>query len=363
VVFLHPGASDGLTVGTTALGFPGYRVELRSPWERGFRFKSLAGFLFYFPSTLRQLLTILGRERIDIVNIHYAIPSFGCFGVLRLITRKRLVVSLHGSDLVPIEPEQRGLHTGVRYLLRSAHSIVVPSQGFRKELVQQLPEFAPRVQVIHNGVRFDSSTEGPIPRAPDVKRPYLLCVAAHNRKKGIDVLLKAFVKVRGERPDLRLRLAGEGPLTPSLVKMAESLELTDSVEFLGAQSQAEIAHLLRGCEVFVLPSRAESFGISALEALLMRRPVVATAVGGLPEVIVPGKSGILVPPDDPDRLAEAILRVLGDSDLRESLAKSGAAHARAHFTREIMGTSYEQLFSRLLDNPPKSTSVSKGLVC
>ncbi|MGQ0703914.1 MAG: glycosyltransferase family 4 protein [Gemmatimonadales bacterium] len=359
-VFLHPGESNRIQEQKTSLGYPGYQLNLRAPWEGRVGIKSLLGFLVHFPGTCWQLAALLRRERIGVVNVHYPTPFFFYFGLLRRLLRFQLVISVHGSDLVPIEPDQRPSRT-VRFLLRSADRVVAPSEGFLAEVLTRYPELAGKAIVIHNGIQFDPPPLEVPPFEGPARQPYILCVAAHNSKKGIDVLLNAFVSIRGARPDLRLRLAGEGPLTPELKRLANFLGLDDSVEFLGTQSPSEIAYLLRHCELFVLASRSESFGISALEALFMGRTVVATAVGGLPEVIVPGRSGILVPPDDPNELARAIMAGLSDPELRKALAESGEAHARTFFTRDIMGAKYEQLYlgvggERLTHSVPSNDS-------
>jgi glycosyltransferase involved in cell wall biosynthesis len=116
------------------------------------------------------------------------------------------------------------------------------------------------------------------------------------------------------------------------------------VRFLGTRNTSEVVALLRRCDVFVLPSRAEPFGIAAVEAMASARPVIASDVDGLREVIEDGTSGILVPPDAPDALADALHRVLSDAALRAKLAANAVVRARERFSATRMGSDYEARF-------------------
>ena len=151
----------------------------------------------------------------------------------------------------------------------------------------------------------------------------------HNKKKGIDVLLRAFALVRDRDPELRLVLAGDGPLRSGLEEIAASLKIADKVDFLGQQGRTQVANLLHACEVFVLPSRSEPFGIVLVEAMACKKPIVATTAGGIPEIIENRRNGILVRPNDDNALAEALVTGLEDSDLRHQLRLRSRHFARA----------------------------------
>src|SRR5262249_36764145 len=147
------------------------------------------------------------------------------------------------------------------------------------------------------------------------RSPYILCVAMHNEKKGIDVLLRAFALIHDKEPSLKLVLAGDGPLHGQLKDLASALGIANKVEFLGQQGRVQVVNLLHRCEVFVLPSRSEPFGIVLAEAMACKKPIVATTAGGIPEIIENQKNGILVEPDNEKALAEALITVLKDENL------------------------------------------------
>jgi glycosyltransferase involved in cell wall biosynthesis len=180
---------------------------------------------------------------------------------------------------------------------------------------------------------------------------YILCVAALDVYKGIDVLLHAAKPLLVDDPSLGLVLAGDGPLQMEFEGLASSLGIRKQTQFVGRKPAAEIAQLLQGCEVFVLPSREEPFGIVLIEAMACRRPIVATAVGGIPEIVEHEKSGILVEADNPAALTEGIRRVLRDSELRKTIADNGHSRVMERFCLVHNGTSYEKAFIGLYESP------------
>jgi len=131
------------------------------------------------------------------------------------------------------------------------------------------------------------------------------------------------------------------------------LGIADKVEFLGRQGRIKVVELLQGCQVFVLPSRSEPFGIVLIEAMACRKPIVATKVGGIPEIIENGRNGILVEPDDDKALADALLTVLKDANLQRQVAENGHATVLERFRSEHTGFAYEALFADLLDSRGK----------
>lgn len=175
----------------------------------------------------------------------------------------------------------------------------------------------------------------------------LLVLAALVRRKGIDVLLDALTRVHDARVlpgsgGIRLVVAGEGPERAALEEQASRAGLDGRVAFLGRREDK--GDLLAACDVLVLPSRREGLGVAALEAMAAARAVVATRVGGLAEVVADGRTGLLVEPGDPDALAHALERVVGDPELRASLSAAGPERVAQGYLPEQMVSSYEELY-------------------
>ncbi len=178
---------------------------------------------------------------------------------------------------------------------------------------------------------------------PDV---VLLSLANLVPRKGLDVLLEALPAVLAEAPRVRVWIGGDGPEREPLERAARERGMSERVKFLGRRQDK--ADLLTLCDAFVLPSRREGLGVAALEAMASGRPVVASRVGGLGEVVLDGETGILVPPEDPVRLAEALIRIAGDGALRDRLGLAGSERIAQGFTAAHMVAAYEELYLDVL---------------
>jgi glycosyltransferase involved in cell wall biosynthesis len=162
-------------------------------------------------------------------------------------------------------------------------------------------------------------------------------------QKGIDILLDAFRRVAGRCGASALWIAGDGPLRTQLEQVARDLS---NVRFLGAQR--DVRRVLAAADVFVLPSRYEGNPMALMEAMAARKPVIATAVGGVPEILRQNQNGILVQPEAPGELAEAMIRLASDRGARVRLGESAGEWARCHFTSSNMAAAYMNLYRRLL---------------
>lgn len=360
VVVLNPGEPERRTRKRTRWGFEGYELNLRAPYVPGRPFRSVAAFLAFLPFTLYQLGRILLDHRIHVVNVHYPLDSFVYFAILRRLLGVRLVVSIHGDDILPEGLRPRRHSPALHVLLRAADLIVAPSRRFLEDAMACFPRLAIPGVAIHNGIDVDEwLAPSAAPASTFVARltptaghgaPFLLCVAAHYERKGIDVLLHSFALLRSEFPSHRLVLVGTGPKTPELQALAHALEVEDQVDFLGDRSPPEVRALLRACDAFVLPTRYESFGVALVEAMASGATVVACAAGGVPEVVDDGLTGLLVPPDDAAALAASIRRCLADPWLRERLRRAAIHSVRARFNATRTGERYVEELSRLVES-------------
>ena len=348
VIFVHPGTSNCVERQTTVRGFDGYRVLMRAPSASGAPLKSRVGFLLSLPVTLAQLGILIVRHRIQVVNIHYPIDLFVHFGLLRWLIRYRLVISVHGADLFPAGSSLPRYPWAVKLLFRRADRLVAPSMAFTKDVVALFPHVRHKATCIYNGIDFEEFDRRTGPAMPKHGGRYLLCVAALTEGKGIDILLRAFAEVLAQHHAIDLVLVGDGPRRLAYEELSVQLDLQDRARFMGALPRSDVARLLHGCEAFVLPTRSESFGLVVAEAMACRKAIVASAVGGIPEIVEDGVSALLVEKDSPEALARALMRVLEDHQLREALANAGYERVHGAFSSERTGTSYEALFEEVL---------------
>lgn len=225
---------------------------------------------------------------------------------------------------------------------------------------QQVADFAaneiglPRAKlaVIRNGIdpaQFDNLPDQPTARAEFGLPSQGNIIAAVGRPrpvKGFDYLLTAFAQIAAAYPDLHLVFVGDGPDKRPLQTAAQQLPDANRVLFLG--DQQEIPRLLAGVDMLVLPSLWEGLPNVVLEAMAARLPVVATAVGGTPELITHNETGLLVPPQNPEALAEAISQLLDHPEQAAQMGQNGRQRAAEQFTIERMVEQTEALYERLL---------------
>lgn len=246
-------------------------------------------------------------------------------------------VGLHVRYGVPLLfnvhlPQTAEPNVGLEVLgLAAATTGIVNSQAVRQELLERDAELPP-CTVIVNGVdtaRFEPPT-GPRPRDPVVS-----FVGRLVPQKGVDVLLQAFGVVRRRLPDARLVIAGDGDQTLYLMRLARYLGLAPRVEFIGWQTGDALVRLYQQAAIVAVPSRYEPFGLVALEAMACGCLVVASSTGGLAEIVEDGQSGVLVPPGDHLRLAQQLVRFLGDERGRRLVGEAARTRALQYEWRAV----------------------------
>lgn len=176
-------------------------------------------------------------------------------------------------------------------------------------------------------------------------QPLAVCVARHTHQKGLDVLLTAWAQVVASVPTARLALVGDGPLRTDLTALAHRLGIAEGVSFPGWRNDA--LHWMAAANVVALASRWEGFGLVLLEAMAQSRPLVASAVSAIPEIVRDGDTGLLVAPDDPAALAAALTRVLTNPPLAAQLGAAGRARLETDFSVARMAQAHATLYAEL----------------
>lgn len=227
------------------------------------------------------------------------------------------------------------------------------SEAVRQDLVGRIGWRPERTHTVHTGLDFEQWHPTPDARerirrewSISADSPVVLTVARLSYEKGLEVLIDAAGLLRQNCPKARFVLVGDGPLRPKLVEQVRRCGLEERVRFVGFHE--DIASVLAAGDVFVLPSYMEGMPNAVLEAFAARLPVIASAVGGLVEVIEDGRTGLLVPVCDPAALATAIGRLIREPELAGRLAHAGAEAARQRFGLSVVAGKYEALYSSLI---------------
>ncbi|MFI5037469.1 MAG: glycosyltransferase family 4 protein [Solirubrobacterales bacterium] len=192
-----------------------------------------------------------------------------------------------------------------------------------------------RVRVIHNGIAV--AADGDVdPRVAELARggPVIGALTLLRPGKGLETLIAALPDVLARHGDAKVAVVGDGPDLDTLQAQSRALGVADAVHFLGPSADPLAA--LRGMDVFVHPSWAEAFPYVILEAMSLARPILASDVGGIGEAIIDGESGVLIPPRDERRLAQALIGMLEDPSRRALLGEAALRRVRQEFTRSVM---------------------------
>jgi glycosyltransferase involved in cell wall biosynthesis len=219
-----------------------------------------------------------------------------------------------------------------------AHVHVAISQGLAHYLAETEGFDEAAFEIVHYGIASKGDTA---PYRGD--EPRLLCIGRLIPIKGHLVLFRALARARTRVPSVTLDIAGRGPLEPALKSYVRELGVEDAVRFLGFVSPVQKA--IEESAVVVVPSLGEGFGMVALEAMERARPVIASSVGGLPEIVADGETGLVVPPSDAEALADAIVTLAGDLPRASAMGEAGCARALTEFTPERCVERVEALYA------------------
>ncbi len=301
----------------------------------------------------RGALSDAGPIPWDIVHFHNFLPDGLLLGAWRG-ARVRIMTNHSSWFLVDVERNRR--RRRLRWLTRGVHGIIGPSRELAEKSAW-IGRPGQAIEYIPNGVdpdRFTPEGDGEIPALPrDIPRssPIILSVRRHDpSKSGLPYLIQAMPEVLRGRPEAILCLVGDGPETPLLKRLAADLVPGPSVRFLGRVPNENLPPLYRAACLSVLPSLYEAVSLSGLESLACGRPVIGTRLGGIPEIVLDGRTGILVPPRSAPALATAILDLLTNDDRRRAMGEQGRRLVTADFSWRAVAGRTMAFYRRCLES-------------
>jgi glycogen(starch) synthase len=255
------------------------------------------------------------------------------------------LVTLHNERFADDRPEHNaGNDTMLGRILRSADWVSCVSAAVLVEVRRLVPEIGVHSSVIHNGLAIPPLAPTPLP----FHAPQVLCLGRLVARKGFDLALSAFATIASRVPTVRMVVAGDGPARAPLEKQAAELGLRDSVDFVGWVAPENVPALINTATIVVMPSRWEPFGLVALEAAQMARPIVATRVGGLTEVVEHGQTGLLVDNENPDALAKAMAELLEHPQVTTRMGETARSRAIERFSWSRCVDAYDSVYRKLM---------------
>ena len=312
---------------------------------------------------VQALAELLAPMEPEIIHNHmYRAEVIGTRAALLLgekgCKRPAVLSTVHSSRVRCADDRQ-----ALRQLTPLMDRLIVVSKAIEQKIREEGRAGAP-VSLIYNGVdlqRYNHQQpcctlheDYAIPEAS----PIVGVVARLEAEKGHRTLIEAWPLVLAAHPEARLLIVGEGSERDSLEAQAASLGICDRVVFTGRRE--DVPAVTAALDIAVLPSYREAQGLSVLEAMALSRPVVASEVGGIPEMIENGVSGLLVPPNDPGALADAIVRLLSDHPYADMIAKRGHDLVHDRFCIELMVNSIETLYDEAALKLRAAASVPRG---
>jgi N-acetyl-alpha-D-glucosaminyl L-malate synthase BshA len=306
----------------------------------------------YVLSLANKVVQVAREFQLDVIHAHYAIPH----ATAALLSQRvldaghngrapRVVTTLHGTDitLVGSDPSYSEI---VAFSIEQSNGVTAVSQSLRDATRRELCVTRP-IEVIPNFLDCRVYRRRPVAAlrqrfAPDPETKLVIHVSNFRPVKRIDAVMEVFARISRTVP-AKLLLVGDGPDLGIAYKLGRELNITHQVEALGAQE--DIIPLLSASDVFLLPSAQESFGLAALEAMACEVPVVASNVGGLPEVIRHGENGFLHEPADLDGMAASAVALLTDPTLHHYIAEAACTRVREQFCVDLVVPMYERYYS------------------
>lgn len=300
--------------------------------------------LFQYPpydlALASRMAEIAEWQGLDLLHVHYAIPHSASAYLARamLAPRRRLpyVTTLHGTDITLVGIDRSYLPI-TRFSIEQSDGVTAISRNLKEQTVEALG-VRKDIRVIHNFVNCNLYR---MPREPHGGRPRLLHISNFREVKRAPDCVRILARVR-ESVDCELWMAGDGPDRGAAERLSFELGVHEHVQFLGKQDHIE--KLIPQCDVLLLPSRMESFGLAALEAMACGVVPVATRVGGVPELITHGVDGFLEEPGDTDGQAARTVDLLTDADLRLRMRWAARTAAEERFCSSIIIPQYEAFY-------------------
>ena len=313
--------------------------------RRGWRYRFIA--LCYLAAGMLAGWRLCRRTQYDVIHVHWPLPHALFGAAARAAGGAPLVTLWYGVEL-HLAQRFPWLKWLVRWALRTSDEVVAIS-SYTQQAIRKLADVP--VRVIPYTVTMSKDGAGvvaPARERRDGDRLRVLFVGRLVERKGVNLLVEA---ARRLPPAVTVEIIGEGPERPALEAQVKRDGLAPRVTLRGGVSDEELRNAYASADVVVLPSirdarnDTEGLGVVLLEAMSYGVPVIGSAVGGIPDIIIDGETGILVPPQDAAALAEALARLAGDPDLAQRLGRAGWSHMRANFSWDQIVLQWEQCYA------------------
>ena len=308
-----------------------------------FHYKIIMLFYFFFGTI--GLMRFHRKERFDVLHVHWPAPHALFAYCASLICKAKIVLSFYTASLMLVKrfPFVKYL---LRFFIKRADRVIAIST-FTKNLVEDICDCP--VTIIPYGTTISPRDELP-PLEPNYK---ILSVGRIIERKGFAYLINAMPAILERFPDAELTIAGGGPLQQRLIDLSKSLKIDSRVSLPGKVSQETLENLFATCNVFILPSIVDSkgdtegLGVVLIEAMTYGKPVIGTDIGGITDIIIHNKSGLLVPQRDAAAIANAVSAIFSNQNGAQKLGQQGYTHVHANFSWPSVISKFNEVYAAL----------------
>jgi N-acetyl-alpha-D-glucosaminyl L-malate synthase BshA len=292
-----------------------------------------------------EMFRVSEQHNLDVFHVHYSIPHSTAAFLARSMSEVPYVVTLHGSDVTILGSDSSYLPINT-YSIEESDAITAVSQFIANEAYERLG-IQKEIRVIPNFVDEERFTPAPceIIERNNGRAVVVIHISNFRPVKRVHDLVYAMAIVKKEVPEAKLMLVGDGPDRHSVETLVKRLDLREQVMFTGFRS--DVPNLLRCSDVVVLCSETESAPLTLLEGMSCGLPVIATSVGGIPEIVKHGINGFLVPPKNPEEISERILELNQDSNMRQSLGQAARKTILERYTAEKVVGQYLDIYDEI----------------
>ncbi len=301
-----------------------------------------------------KLAEVIEEYQIEVVHAHYAVPHATAALLAKDMIKTcstckppAVVTTLHGTDVTLVGLDRAYLRT-TQYSIEKSDVVTAVSQ-YLADYTREEMGVKCAIEVIHNSVELERFKPSKNPELrlryahPDEK--LLIHISNFREVKRTPDVIHIFAKV-AEKIGARLLMLGDGPDRPKCIELAQELHISGRVSFLGTFPQIEA--LLAISDLFLLPSAKESFGLVALEAMASGVPVVASNIGGIPEVVLSGTTGFIYPLGDVEAMANSAIKLLSDDALHKQFSRAARAHAEKSFCEDCIVPLYQKAYEKAI---------------
>jgi L-malate glycosyltransferase len=307
-------------------------------------------FPLYTPALASKMVEVAKYEKLDILHVHYAVPhAISAFLAKKIIGDKlKIITTLHGTDITLVGLEPSFLHI-MKFIIEQSDGVTAVSRFLKDKTITNF-QIEKEIEVIYNFINAEkySRKENPdlkISIAPNDEKT-IIHTSNFRAVKRVPDVIKIFNEIH-KKIKSKLILVGDGPDRSACEMLCRELNICSDVKFLGKQS--DIIPLLSISDLFLMPSQSESFGLSALEAMACKVPVISSSVGGLPELQVHGETGYIAEIGDIDRMARYSIELLTNESKHRIFAESARKRAMTLFGEDKIVDQYENYYQKIYE--------------